>query len=92
MAQKKRVSKGELKKLLIDNSILDGIHQGLYTPVVNDNSPSNKIRRGRSLIISYYLVGQYVCTKHELRTNKGVVKHQDVETVVIGDTRYDRLD
>jgi len=91
MIKKERLPKEKLKKLLIDQSILHGIKQGHYTEVVEDDSPSRRIPNGRSLIISYYRSGKYVCTKHELRTKRGDIVHQDVEAVFLGGTRYDRL-
>ncbi len=91
MTKKKRLPKDQLKKLLIDNSILRGIEQGRYTKVIEDDSPARRIPKGRSLIISYYQGSQYICTKHELRTKRGDTVHQDVEAVFISGTRYERL-
>lgn len=92
MTKKKRLAKDQLKKLLIDNSILRGIKQGRYTEVIEDDSPARRIPKGRSLIISYYQGSQYICTKHELRTKRGNTVHQDVEAVFISGTRYERLE
>jgi len=78
--------------LLIDNSILHAIEQGCYKEVIEDNDPARSIPKGRSLIISYYQGRQYICTKHELRTEAGDTVHQDVEAVLIGGTRYVRLE
>jgi len=91
MAKKARLPKDQLKKLLMDRSILEGIRQGRYTEVIEDDSPSRRIPNGRSLIISYYEGNQYVCTKHELKRKRGDTVHQDVEAVFIDGTRYERL-
>jgi len=91
MMKKQRLPKDQLKKLLIDHSILDGIRRGRYTEVIDDDSPSRRIPNGRSLIISYYQGNQYICTKHELKRKSGDTVHQDVEAVIISGTRYERL-
>jgi hypothetical protein len=90
MAQKQRLPKRSLKKLLKDSSILKGIEQGQYREVIENDSPAKKIQSGRSLIISYYQGDQYICTKHELRTRKGCTVHQDVEAVEFSGIRYER--
>ena len=90
--KKQRLPKEQLKKLLIDHSILDGIRRGRYTEVIEDDSPSRRIPNGRSLIISYYQSNQYICTKHELKKKNGDTVHQDVEAVFIDGIRYDRLE
>ena len=91
MTKKKRLAKDQLKKLLIDSSILRGIEQGCYREVIEDDSPARHIAKGRSLIISYYQGNQYICTKHELKRKRGDTVHQDVEAVIISGTRYERL-
>lgn len=80
-----------LKQLLVDNLILEGIRQGRYREVIENDDPAKKIPSGRSLIISYYQGNQYICTKHELKTKRGRTVHQDVEAVLIGGIRYERL-
>ena len=47
--QKTRLPKDQLKKLLIDHSILEGIRLGRYTEVIEDDSSSRRIPNGRSL-------------------------------------------
>ena len=91
MTQKQRLSKRALKRLLKDNSILEGIQQGWYREVIENDRPAKKILDGRSLIISYYQGNQYICTKHELKTKTGRTVHQDVEAVLIGGIRYERV-
>ena len=91
MIKKKLLPKDQLKRLLIDRSILDGIRLGRYTPDIHENVPAKKIPNGRSLMISYYQGRQYICTKHELRRKNGSLVHQDVESVFIDGTRYERL-
>lgn len=92
MIKKTKLPKEQLKKLLIEHSILEGIRLGRYTEVIEDDSPSKSIPKGRSLIISYYQAGQYICTKHELKRKRGDTVHQDVEAVFIDGTRYERLE
>jgi hypothetical protein len=92
MIKKTKLSKEQLKKLLIDHSILEGIRLGRYTEVIENDSPSKSIPKGRSLIISYYQSGQYICTKHELKGMRGDTVHQDVEAVFIDGIRYERLE
>jgi hypothetical protein len=86
--RKERLPKDQLKRLLIDHSILEGIHEGRYTEVIEHDDTAKKIPNGRSLIISYYDGERYICTKHELRTSRGDTRHQDVEEVLMGDTLY----
>lgn len=90
MAQKKSLSKDSLKKLLIECSILEGIHEGRYREVIENESPAKSIPNGRSLIISYYQGNKYICTKHELRKGKDDIVHQDVEAAFIDGTHYMR--
>ena len=92
MMKKTKLPKEQLKKLLIDHSILEGIRLGRYTEVIENDSPSKSIPKGRSLIISYYQSGQYICTKHELKKMRDDTVHQDVEAVFIDGTRYERLE
>ena len=91
MMKKTKLPKEQLKKLLIDHSILEGIRLGRYTEIIEKDDPSKSIPKGRSLIISYYQAGQYICTKHELKRRRGDTAHQDVEAVFIDGTRYERL-
>lgn len=91
MREKQKLPKDQLRKLLIEHSILEGIKLGRYTEVIEDESPAHSIPNGRSFIISYYEAGQYICTKHELRRRGGDIVHQDVEAVFVGGTRYERL-
>jgi len=77
-------------RLLIEHGILEGIRIGRYDPVVQSDAPARKIQGGRSLVISYYYGNQYVCTKHELKTKRDGVVHQDVEDVFINGIRYER--
>jgi len=90
MTKMQRLSKKSLKRLLIDNSILEAIRQGRYKEVIESNVSAKKILDGRSLIISYYQGKQYICTKHELKTKRGRTVHQDVEAVLISGIRYER--
>jgi hypothetical protein len=90
MAKMQRLPKKSLKRLLIDNSILEAIRQGRYTEVIESDVSAKKIPGGRSLIISYYQGNQYICTKHELKTKAGRTVHQDVEAVLISGIRYER--
>jgi len=90
MANRQRMSKDELKKLLIEHGILEGIRLGRYEAVVQSDTPARKIQSGRSLVISYYYGNQYICTKHELKTQRDGVIHQDVEDVFINGIRYER--
>ena len=91
MTDKQKLSKRALKKLLKDKLILDKIHKGKYREVIESDVPAKKLKNGRSLILSYYNQSQYICTKHELRTNTGRTVHQDVEAVFLDNIRYDRL-
>ena len=91
MTKKSKLSKEQLKRLLIDHSILEGIRLGHYTEVIEFDSTSKSIPKGRSLIISYYKAEQYICTKHELKRPTGDTVHQDVEAVFIDGTLYERL-
>ena len=77
-------------KLLIEHGIIEGIRMGRYEQVVQNEAPSRKIPGGKSLIISYYQHGQYLCTIHELRNKNGHVVHQDVENIFINGIRYER--
>jgi hypothetical protein len=90
MVKMQRMSKRLLKQLLRKNSILDGIHQGRYKEVIENEVPAKKISNCRSLIISYYQGGNYICTKHALRTKSGRTVHQDVEAARIGGIKYKR--
>ena len=90
MVKMQRLPKQSLKQLLKDKSILDGIHQGRYKEVIENEVPAKKISNCRSLIISYYQGGNYICTKHELRTRNGRTVHQDVEAAIIGGIKYKR--
>ncbi len=85
-----RLPKKSLKRLLIDNSILEAIRQGRYREVIDSDVSAKKIPDGRSLIISYYQGNQYICTKHELKTKRGRTVHQDVEAVLISGIHYER--
>ena len=84
------MSKDDLMKLLIEHGIMEGIRIGRYENVVQNDSPSRKIPGGKSLIISYYQQGKYLCTLHELRDKNGHVVHQDVEDVFINGIRCER--
>ena len=88
MTKKKRLGKDALKELLIDNSILKGIHEGRYREVIENDVPAKSVPNGRSLIISYYQGNRYICTKHELRTAMGDTVHQDVEAAFIKGKHY----
>lgn len=90
MTKMQRLPKKSLKRLLIDNSILEAIRQGRYREVIESDVSAKKIPDGRSLIISYYQGSQYICTKHELKTKRGRTLHQDVEAVLISGIRYER--
>jgi hypothetical protein len=90
MTKMQRLPKKSLKRLLIDNSILEAIRQGRYREVIESDVSAKKIPDGRSLIISYYQGNQYICTKHELKTKRGRTVHQDVEAVLIRGIRYER--
>ena len=89
MTKMQRLPKKPLKRLLIDNSILEAIRQGRYREVIESDVSAKKIPDGRSLIISYYQGNQYICTKHELK-KRGRTVHQDVEAVLISGIRYER--
>jgi len=91
MVKRTKLPKEQLKKLLVDHSILEGIRLGRYTEIIEADSPSKSIPKGRSLIISYYQARQYICTKHELKRPTGDTVHQDVEAVFIDGTLYERL-
>jgi len=90
MKKMQRLPKKSLKRLLIDNSILEAIRQGRYREVIDSDVSAKKIPDGRSLIISYYQGNQYICTKHELKTKRGRTVHQDVEAVLISGIHYER--
>jgi len=90
MVRSQKINKDNLMKLLIEHGILEGIRIGRYSAVVQSEAPARKIPGGKSLIISYYQRGQYLCTLHELRNKSGRVVHQDVEDVFIDGIRYER--
>jgi hypothetical protein len=90
MANRQSISKDNLMKLLVEHGIIEGIRIGRYEYVIQNESPSHKIPGGKSLIISNYQHGQYLCTIHELRDKNGHVVHQDVEDILINGIRYER--
>jgi len=90
MVDRQKKTKQELNRLLEESGILDGIRSGKYHAVVQRETTARMVAEGKSLIISYYDRGSYLCTIHQVRTKTGDVVHQDVEDIFIDEVRYER--